>query len=79
MYTGNNIEMYLNGVKERGSEFSRLNSDRWQAVVKLISLEFVQEANNFVSNLAAQKSQLVIWSVGRHSLEKLMRKRQDNI
>ena len=59
MYTENNIKMYLNNrVKERGSEFSRLNRDRWQALVELICLEFVQEANDFLSILAAQKNQL---------------------
>jgi hypothetical protein len=45
----------------------------------MISVEFVEEANNLLSNLAAQKKQLVIWSVGRHSLEKLILRREGNI
>jgi hypothetical protein len=52
--------MYLNRVKGRGSKFIRLNRDRWQALVKLISLEFVEEANDFLSDSAAQKNQLVV-------------------
>ena len=36
--------------------------------MKLIILEFIKEANN-LNNIAAKKSQFVIWSVGRHSPE----------
>jgi len=47
--------------------------------VKTINLEFVKVANNFISNMAAQKRYLVIWPAGRHSLEGLILGREDNI
>lgn len=53
MYTENNVKMYLNRVKGRGSGFSRFNRDRWQALVKPINLEFVKVTNDFLSNMAA--------------------------
>lgn len=79
MYTENNIKMYRNRFTGRGSGFSRINRNWWQALVKLISLESVKEANNFLSNIAAQKNQLVIWSVGKHSLEKLILRRDCDV
>jgi hypothetical protein len=35
------------------------------------------KSDDFLSNLAAQMNQLVIWSVGRHSLEKLILRTED--